>query len=105
MSDMSHTRRGPSRLLGLFLLITAFGVAALFGASIARADGSDPFAPTFTSSAPSIQSDKADYAPGELVTLNGANWQAGENVHIVVDDADGQTWTHVTDIPAAADGT
>jgi hypothetical protein len=26
-----------------------------------------------TSSSPTIQSDKADYAPGELVTLTGSN--------------------------------
>jgi hypothetical protein len=33
---------------------------------------------TGTPAAPTIQSDKADYAPGELVTLTGSGWQAGE---------------------------
>ena len=29
---------------------------------------------------PFIQSDKADYAPGELVTLTGGNWQGDTQV-------------------------
>jgi len=54
---------------------------------------------------PSIQSDKADYAPGEIVTLTGANWQPGEVVHIFVNDDAGQTWNHSASVEAAADGT
>ncbi len=35
----------------------------------------------------SIATDKADYSPGELVTVTGSGWQAGESVAIaVVDD-------------------
>jgi hypothetical protein len=35
----------------------------------------------------SIATDKADYAPGELVTVTGSGWQPGESVAIsVVDD-------------------
>src|SRR5438046_9773272 len=100
---MTHTSKlGPGRrLFGLLLLTAAIGVVALFGASIARAD--DPFAPTFTGTpTPSIQSDQADYSPGSLVTLTGANWQPGENVHLFVNDDVGQTWSHVADIPAPA---
>jgi Putative Ig domain len=44
-----------------------------------------------TAPAPTIQSDKADYSPGELVTLTGSNWQPGESVNIVVNDDAGQT--------------
>ena len=39
---------------------------------------------------PTIASDKADYAPGELVTLTGQNWQGDARVHIVVNDDGGQ---------------
>ncbi|MFL5758930.1 MAG: hypothetical protein ACJ789_04285, partial [Thermomicrobiales bacterium] len=49
---------------------------------------------------PSIASDKADYSPGELVTLTGRNWQSGETVHINVNDDDGQTWAHNVDVIA-----
>ena len=46
---------------------------------------------TTGTSLPTIQSDKSDYAPGELVTLMGGGWQADESVHIYVNDSDGQT--------------
>ena len=36
--------------------------------------------------APMVWSDKADYAPNELVTLSGAQWQPGEVVHLRVND-------------------
>ena len=35
---------------------------------------------------PFIQSDKADYAPGELVTLTGGNWQGDTQVRIFGND-------------------
>jgi hypothetical protein len=54
---------------------------------------------------PSVWSDKADYAPGEQVTLSGANWAVGESVHIRVNDDAGQTWSRDVDVTAAADGT
>jgi hypothetical protein len=54
--------------------------------------------------APTIDSDKDDYAPGEIVTLSGQNWQPGESVHIFVDDSDGQTWNHNADVTAGGDG-
>ncbi|GIU97280.1 MAG: hypothetical protein KatS3mg013_1083 [Actinomycetota bacterium] len=50
--------------------------------------------------APSISSDKEDYAPGETVTLTGAGWQAGEAVHIRVDDDQERTWSHDADVTA-----
>src|SRR6187551_3913044 len=54
---------------------------------------------------PSVWSDKADYAPGEQVTLSGANWAPGESVHIRVNDDAGQTWSRDVDVAAAVDGT
>jgi hypothetical protein len=54
---------------------------------------------------PSVWSDKADYAPGEQVTLSGANWAPGESVHIRVNDDAGQTWNRDVDVTAGSDGT
>ena len=54
---------------------------------------------------PSVWSDKADYAPGEQVTLSGANWAPGESVHIRVNDDAGETWRRDVDVTAADDGT
>ena len=53
---------------------------------------------------PSVWSDKADYAPGEQVTLSGANWAAGESVHIRVNDDAGETWRRDVNVVADANG-
>jgi uncharacterized repeat protein (TIGR02543 family) len=53
---------------------------------------------------PSISSDKADYRPGELVTLTGATWAPGESVHVLVNDDTGQTWRHEADVTADSAG-
>jgi hypothetical protein len=53
---------------------------------------------------PTITSDKDDYAPGELVTLTGSNWQAGESVHINVDDDQTKKWSRDVDVTANANG-
>ena len=53
---------------------------------------------------PSVWSDKADYAPGEQVTLSGANWAPGESVHIRVNDDAGETWRRDVDVTADANG-
>ncbi|HEY3335388.1 MAG TPA: hypothetical protein VGK16_09170, partial [Candidatus Limnocylindrales bacterium] len=50
--------------------------------------------------AATITSDKADYAPGELVTLAGAGWQPGESVHIFVNDDWGSSWSRNVDVTA-----
>ncbi len=60
--------------------------------------------PTAPAAAPTITSDKADYAPGELVTLTGAGWQPGETVHIFVNDDWGSAWTRSVDVEADASG-
>src|SRR5918999_990869 len=57
-----------------------------------------------TAPAPTIQSDKGDYSPGELVTLTGSNWQPGESVNIVVNDDQGETWTRNVNVTADASG-
>jgi len=49
---------------------------------------------------PTITSDKPDYAPGETVILTGAGWQAGEAVHIRVDDDQERTWSLDADVTA-----
>src|SRR5215217_911850 len=82
--------------------------ATCFFATAAQADVfTDPVAaPATTQAAPTIVSDKADYGPGDLVTLTGGNWQPGESVHVVVND-DGmnpdQPWLH--DATVVADET
>ncbi len=53
---------------------------------------------------PTITSDKADYAPGELVMLTGSNWQAGESVHINVDDDQTKSWQRNVDVTADENG-
>jgi uncharacterized membrane protein len=58
----------------------------------------------FAQTAPSIQSDKADYQPGEVVTLTGSGWQDGESVNIVVNDDQGQTWSHTATVTADSSG-
>jgi trimeric autotransporter adhesin len=57
-----------------------------------------------TTPVPTVQSDKEDYAPGELVTLTGGGWQAGESVNIVVNDDEGQTWNRNVNVIADASG-
>jgi hypothetical protein len=80
---------------GLFAMVL---LAALAFASAGRAAVESP-------PPPQIWSDKADYAPGEMVTLSGANWAVGESVHIRVNDDAGQTWSRDVDVTAADDGT
>ena len=47
---------------------------------------------------PTIASDKADYAPGELVTLTGTGWAGDTTVNIVVNDTLGKTWARDADV-------
>ena len=87
----------------LSLLILSFAIAMIvfpavaFGETIAS-DGTTGSLP------PTIQSDKADYAPGELVTLTGGNWQPGESVNIKVNDTYGASWSRNVDVTADASG-
>ena len=86
---------GPmARALALlaFLLLSALVFA---GRSQAEVESPPP---------PQVWSDKADYSPGELVTLTGANWAPGESVHIRVNDDAGETWSRDVDVVADANG-
>ena len=77
------------------LIIAAAALIALSGS--AQAMIGDPAQPHW------ITSDKEDYAPGELVTLTGGNWQPGEVVHIRVNDDLGETWRRDVDVLAGED--
>jgi hypothetical protein len=79
------------------LFIVCAGLIAVPVAAVLAQDTSTPAAPT-------IQSDKADYAPGELVTLTGGGWQPGESVHINVNDTYGASWVRNADVTANANG-
>src|SRR5438093_1406172 len=76
---------------GLALLLVLFA-----GVASAALPPGDP--------APSIGSDKADYAPGQLVTLTGSNWSPGESVHIYVNDDQSSSWSRDTDVTADESG-
>jgi hypothetical protein len=59
---------------------------------------------TPAAAAPSISTDKADYAPGSTVTLTGSGWGPGESVHIFVNDDVGQSWKLDVDVFADLSG-
>src|SRR5438445_5415245 len=89
-----------SRAMGFACLTAAF-VGLLLGTLFVSGAG----AVTDGSGTPAtITSDKADYAPGEIVTLTGAGWQPGEAVHVFVNDDQGQTWSRNVDVTADAAG-
>jgi YDG domain len=92
---MASTRTQMTWRQTFFLV---FSIGALV-ASFAFAGGASAMTET-ASTAPSLVSDKADYAPGSSVTLTGANWGAQEAVHVRVDDNVGQTWQYNGDITA-----
>src|SRR5215216_7080342 len=76
------------------LLIVCAALLAVPGAAVVAQT-----APT-----PTIQSDKADYKPGELVTLTGSGWMPGESVNVVVNDDVGQTWNRNVNVIADPSG-
>src|ERR687890_2792105 len=83
--------------LSVVFLIAALAITVAFPAMGFTQD-------TGGTAAPTIQSDKADYAPGELVTLTGGNWQPGESVNIKVNDTYGATWSRNVDVTADSSG-
>src|SRR5262245_21349000 len=93
-----RSRRKVGAALSAMLVLVAAGllVTMPIGASVLGTSGSG---------APTIGSDRPDYAPGSTVTLTGSNWDPdGSAVHIVVNDDAGQTWTHSADPTPAGDG-
>ena len=63
------------------------------------------FAPVVVAGpSPTISSDQPDYPAGSTVTLTGTGWDAGEAVHIFVNDDAGQTWSHSADVTADDQG-
>ncbi len=88
----SHGRKATAFALFAMVLLTALAFAS---SSKAAVESPPP---------PSVWSDKADYAPGELVTLSGANWAPGEAVHIRVNDDAGETWRRDVDVTADESG-
>jgi hypothetical protein len=97
VTETAHTS-GFGRRLVAFALFALCMFTALAVTSSAKAVIESP-------PPPQVWSDKADYAPGETVTLSGANWAAGESVHIRVNDDAGETWRRDVDVTAAEDGT
>jgi hypothetical protein len=61
-------------------------------------------APAAAGRTPTIRTDRADYAPGDTVTISGSGWAPGEAVRISVNDDDGQTWSRVASVTADAAG-
>ena len=80
-------RRTISAALPLFLIVASF-VTPLAAAQA----GDSPTGAT-------IASDKADYAPGELVTLTGTGWTGDATVNIEVNDTLGKSWQRIVDVP------
>jgi hypothetical protein len=97
VTDTVHTFGRWRRLVAFALFALCIFTALTVASSSKAAIESPP--------PPQVWSDKADYAPGEQVTLSGANWAAGEAVHIRVNDDAGQTWSRDVDVTAADDGT
>jgi hypothetical protein len=97
VTETAHTS-GFGRRLVAFALFALCMFTALAVTSSAKAVIESP-------PPPQVWSDKADYAPGETVTLSGSNWAAGESVHIRVNDDAGETWRRDVDVVAGDDGT
>jgi YDG domain/Bacterial Ig-like domain (group 3) len=91
-AQIRRFRHAGMTLIGLVL-------ALLIVVPAASADVYDPADWT-----PMVWSDKADYAPGEQVTLSGAHWTPGETVHIRVNDDTGASWERDVDVTADESG-
>jgi PKD domain len=87
MGDLMSQHRRSSAIRRLFLSAAMIAaITLLVGIGTGWASGE-------AGSAPTIGSDKPDYAAGDLVVLTGENWQPGESVQIDVEDDEGKTWS------------
>src|ERR687886_2166179 len=80
----------------LALVCAVLGLLAFSGGAGAVTDGA--------AAGPWIATDQPDYPPAANVTLTGGGWQAGEPVHVVVNDDEGQSWSFVDDVTADETG-
>jgi hypothetical protein len=92
-------------LLAVVIGLLAGPVASFAGAEVTDTSTTSASSSADQAAAPTVQSDRPDYAPGERVTLTGSNWLADESVHIVVNDDVGQMWSHEATVQADAAGT
>src|SRR5205814_4330895 len=95
----ARKRRARTKLGGgLALVSIVLGVGLLMALPAGAVIGGSFIGGT-SSSSPTISSDQPDYNPGQTVTLTGNGWDTGgTKVHIVVNDAIGQTWQHTVDV-------
>src|ERR687885_540742 len=92
-TDPAYGRRG---YVLLALVCAVLGLLAFSGGAGAVTDGA--------AAGPWISTDQPDYPPAANVVLTGGGWQAGEPVHVVVNDDEGQTWSFVEDVTADETG-
>src|SRR5262245_54359029 len=83
-----------SRRLGWLSSAVLLALLAVFAVSSGAA----------STGAPTITTDKADYAAGSTVILTGAGWGSQEEVQIVVNDTINQSWQHKASVTADTDG-
>src|SRR3954447_11837235 len=88
-----HVQARRSSQVGMMLIGLILALLAVVPAAKADTYNPDDWAPM-------VWSDKADYAPGERVALNGTNWTPGESVHIRVNDDTGSSWARDVDVTA-----
>src|ERR671916_2853130 len=94
-------RMRQSSLVGFGISYKVFALSAMLTLALCSAAAGSNDA-----SSPTISSDKADYAPGETVTLTGTNWQPDEPVHLTVTSEGGDPpWSREVDVTADKNGT
>ncbi len=96
-SRVSSCRGAGSSARALIALLV---LALTLGAQLMTISAADAVEPADQPGIPWIQSDQDDYAPGSAVHLTGGSWQAGESVHIYVNDDQGRTWERNSDVVA-----
>jgi len=105
--------RGNKRSVRVLLGLAALFIVGLLSAGApAHAypldGGATTAADTSLSSATTdatITSDKADYAPGETVTITGLGWPAQDTITIQTDDSIGRTWSDTGQATSDDNGT